>query len=361
MRGNQFLKIWNKTISFNIEIKNKLTIIEGDSAKGKTKLINMISTYLEDGKSSGLHVCASADFEVWTNKDWRKGTSSGDIYNLKNTLIFIDENKKFVLSEEFASYVNSSTNYFILVSRKPLKELSYSYKDIYTMDTIKGEHKLLPVYDQDDIFDFSISSIKSVITEDQKSGFIFFSELGTLKCEPTYGKSNLENKIRNFNVEDSCLIIADGATIGCHIEKLYELVKKMNFMLFLPLSFEWLLLNSNIFYNLDPTEILNNLNGIYDSSEIVSLETAATKLLCDICTHNISDYDLNPQDIMYPKINYSKSKVHPFFISKKEMILKSLPLKVRKVFLKECDKTFESHVVEQINLNETSLFLGEKN
>ena len=135
----------------------------------------------------------------------------------------------------------------------------------------------------------------------------------------------------------------------------------MNFMLFLPLSFEWLLLNSNIFYNLDPTEILNNLNGIYFSSEIVSLETAATKLLCDICTHNISDYDLNPQDIMYPKINYSKSKVHPFFISKKEMILKSLPLKVRKVFLKECDKTFESHVVEQINLNETSLFLGEKN
>lgn len=169
MRGNQFLKIWNKMISFNIEIKNKLTIIVGDSAKGKTRLINMISTYLEYGKSSGIHVCASTDFEVWTNKDWRKGIRNDDIYNLKNTLIFIDANQKFVFSEEFASYVNSSTNYFILINRKPLKELSYSFKDIYTMDIIKGEHKLLPVYNNNEIFDFSISPIKSVITEDRKS------------------------------------------------------------------------------------------------------------------------------------------------------------------------------------------------
>lgn len=47
-----------------------------------------------------------------------------------NTVIFIEENNDFVFSEEFASFVRESGNYFVLVTRSPLKRLPYSIHEI---------------------------------------------------------------------------------------------------------------------------------------------------------------------------------------------------------------------------------------
>ena len=88
---------------------------------------------------------------------------------MKNTVIFIEENNDFVFSEEFAAFVRESGNYFVLVTRSPLKMLPYSIHEIYEiMLTANGveeysKTKLNSFYLQDGIVEKIIEQLPEEI------------------------------------------------------------------------------------------------------------------------------------------------------------------------------------------------------
>lgn len=54
MRGKYRVVVKNKRLHYEFEIKRNITIIKGDSATGKTTLINMIRQFANLGNSSGV-------------------------------------------------------------------------------------------------------------------------------------------------------------------------------------------------------------------------------------------------------------------------------------------------------------------
>ena len=56
MKGKHKVVIKNNRLHYEFEIKRNITIIKGDSATGKTTLINMIRQFTNLGNSSGIEL-----------------------------------------------------------------------------------------------------------------------------------------------------------------------------------------------------------------------------------------------------------------------------------------------------------------
>lgn len=56
MKGKYKVRVQNKLVRFDFEIERNVSIIRGNSATGKTTLINMIVNYQNLGKASGVTV-----------------------------------------------------------------------------------------------------------------------------------------------------------------------------------------------------------------------------------------------------------------------------------------------------------------
>ena len=54
MVGAYWVIVQNKKIKFDFEIRRNITILRGDSATGKTTLVEMIQEYAELGPDSGI-------------------------------------------------------------------------------------------------------------------------------------------------------------------------------------------------------------------------------------------------------------------------------------------------------------------
>ena len=56
MRGIHRVVIQNKRIRYDFEIRRNLTIIRGDSATGKTTMIDMVQEYINNGTNSSIEL-----------------------------------------------------------------------------------------------------------------------------------------------------------------------------------------------------------------------------------------------------------------------------------------------------------------
>ena len=65
-----------------------------------------------------------------------------------NSIVFIDECNDFIRREEFASEVKRSDNYFVLVTRDDLPNLSYSVEEIYGIRMSKQYAGLKKTYNE---------------------------------------------------------------------------------------------------------------------------------------------------------------------------------------------------------------------
>jgi len=99
-----------------------------------------------------------------------------------------------------------------------------------------------------------------IITEDTNSGYEFFSTVieslnSSIICSTAGGKSNIFNCISDSK-DQSVLIIADGAAFGAEMERICDMIRSgSDIHLFLPESFEWLILNADIIKDIPRDEI----------------------------------------------------------------------------------------------------------
>ena len=78
--------------------------------------------------------------------------------------------------------------------------------------------------------------------------------------------------IGKAGTEETC-IIADGAAIGAEMNLLSNKIEeKQNVHLYLPESFEWLILNSDLLQDKEVRKILENPEDYIDSTEFFSWE-----------------------------------------------------------------------------------------
>ena len=87
--------------------------------------------------------------------------------------------------------------------------------------------------------------------------------------------------LKDTEPEEIC-VIADGAAIGPEMNGLYQKIQKnSNIKLYLPESFEWIILNAGILEGKEIQEILQNPEVYIDSKEYFSWERYFTKLLIE--------------------------------------------------------------------------------
>lgn len=285
MKGRYRVIVRNSSVRYDFEIRRNITIIKGDSATGKTTLVDMIREYYENGISSGIEITCDKTCAVVEGRDWKAVLDT-----MKERIIFIDEGNSFVKSTEFARAVQKSDNYFVIVTREGLESLPYSVEEIYGIResgkyaTIKQTYnEFYRIYGTGALLEKVIPA--KVIVEDSNAGYEFFCGLSQDKewnVESVDGKSNVFGKILGNEEGKTVLVIADGAAFGSEMDRMMKLLdKKKNVVLYLPESFEWLILKSDILNDKEVREILADVSQYVESSEYFSWERYFTALLSE--------------------------------------------------------------------------------
>ena len=240
---------------------------------GKTELIRLISDLEENGTSSGITMKCDVKCTVLTAVDWELRLSS-----MNNQIVFIDETAVFLRSQRFAELVKGSDNYFVIVSRDALSQLTYSVEEIYGLRNVSDTQKYKTykriyneMYKLYHLDPQRTREPEVVITEDSNSGYEYFDTLYHGRCVSAHGKSNVYDSIRSVQ-NKSIIAVVDGAAFGSEIGKVlrYLETSNVNCTLYAPESFEYLILSAGL---LDvPKGILQETYLYADSKVFMSWE-----------------------------------------------------------------------------------------
>lgn len=315
MRGIYHIIVQNRYLKYEFDIRRNITIIQGDSATGKTTLVSLIREYMLDGVESGVTISCECECKVVEgNRTWQNQLAA-----IKDSIVFIDEGNSFIASKDFAREVQKGENYFVLVTREGLESLPYSVTEIYGIKSSGKYGRLEAVYHEFyQIYNFNdnVTSGKTILVEDGNSGYEFFSVVASeqgLNCISAKGKSNIFNIVSSDDADDM-LVIADGAAFGSQIRRVMNAIEGKNVQLYLPESFEWLILSSSIFNDNKIKQILEDTSNFVDSREFFSWERFFTQILVD-----------NTKDTY---MAYSKQKLNEVYLHEKNKraIIEVMPI-----------------------------------
>ena len=296
MKGKYHIIVQNKRLRYEFDIRRNLTIIRGDSATGKTTLINMLDSAFSLGEGSGIEVVCEKVCRTLRGKDW-----NFLLPQIHDQIIFLDEESSFVKSKEFAALARKSDNYYVIITREDLPNLPYSVDEIYGIHTSGKYHDLRRTYNEMyRIYQASEFSAdrkpERIVVEDSNAGFEFFKKTGEeagIACESANGKSNLRNVIAKAAVKN-LLAIADGAAIGSEMNELYQyMMLHPEVRCYLPESFEWIILKSGLIDGRIVQQILENPEAYIESREYFSWERYFSFLLTEQSKDTYLQYNKN--------------------------------------------------------------------
>ena len=130
MKGSIKVVVSTKKLRYELNLCRNITIIQGDSATGKTTLIKIIGDYLSGRTGPGTEVICERKCAVLS------GDTESAVIRLRalaDAVVFVDEQEKFFHSKEFAEAVLDSNCYFAFITRDGLNMLLYSVNEIYCL------------------------------------------------------------------------------------------------------------------------------------------------------------------------------------------------------------------------------------
>lgn len=281
MRGIHHIIVQNGNLKFEFDLRRNITVLRGDSATGKTTLIEMIQEYLENGPDRGVNMSCDVQCRVLSGNLWKE-----QLTGARNAIVFVDEGNRFVTSKEFAAAAKKSGNYFVIVTRESLEMLPFSVDEIYGIKSSGKYGSLVPVYhefyhiyDLKEKKDYPVLP-RLMIVEDSNSGYEFFAAVSGVACVSAHGKSKIFDILCENRIMQDTLIVADGAAFGSQMNRIERFVKNNKFLhLYLPESFEWVLLKAGIIKNEEINKMLENTADYVDSEEYFSWEQFFTAFL----------------------------------------------------------------------------------
>ena len=273
MRGKHTVRVSDNRVRYEFTIKRNITVIRGDSASGKTTLLEMLDNYVRLGYESGISMECDVPVDTYMaddrRMDWRTRLEASE-----GSIVFIEEMNSFIRTREFAEYIAHSDSYYVLVTRWSLKNLSYSVEEIYKL-TEKGRYpKTKQIYN-------GLEKYYSFHTDREKE----------LLCENTDGNSNMIKAIRKSL--QGMLCIADGAAFGSYIDECIQYLRyaRKDCVLWLPESFEYLILQSGIVKIPDLGSILEDPSDYIDSKKFTNWERFFTFLLVEYSKETVFAYN----------------------------------------------------------------------
>ena len=306
MTGSYEVIVQNRRLQYKFTISRNITILRGDSATGKTTLIEMIRAYQLNGEQSGINISCKKKCVSLEGNDWQLL-----LHQINDSIVFIDEGNSFVYSQNFAEAVKNSSNYYVIAVRNNLFNLPYSITEIYGIENVSGNKyqgtkrlysRLYNLYEKNSPI---AKKPELVIVEDAKSGYEFFKHVCdnfSIPCVSAMRKSKISTKVLESPV-DNILVIADGAAFGSEIENLVQLRYSKNIGIYLPESFEWLILNSGLIKNGDINQILENPSDYIDSQKYFSWEVFFTDLLIKSAKGTYLEYSKSRLNVVYKQEN----------------------------------------------------------
>ena len=226
MKGKHKIVVSTKRLKYEFELHRNLTIIRGDSATGKTTLVDMIRDHINNPSGTPVELVCDKTCYVLEGNLWKAQLSE-----ISDGIVFIDEGNEFIKTEEFAGTIQKTDNYYVIVTRESLPALPYSAEEIYGIRT-SGKY-------------------------------------GTLK-------QSYHEFYRIYG------IITDGAAFGSEIDRVLKLIRENETAaLYLPESFEWLILKSGVLKNNQIDQILDEPAEYIESRDYFSWERFFTSVLIE--------------------------------------------------------------------------------
>lgn len=204
-------------VVFELELNNRITIITGDSAQGKTMLVKFIELINRSTK-------------IFTNENFNVKHINDDMilngYNLNSNDIYIMDEYDGINNLKISNVINNRKYNFILITRNTsMPHISYDISDIYTFSNSGKYHKLVRRYNRINK-NIDQSKLNCIITEDSGSGNEFYKNYNNFKLLSSGNNSKILNYIDNGNI---CIV--DSLGFGPYI-KLYLQKSKNIIILF---------------------------------------------------------------------------------------------------------------------------------
>ena len=171
MVGVYRITVSNRYLKYEFTIRRNITVVKGNSATGKTTLIELIREYNEQ-EDSGIYIQSDKPCVVIYGRNWKE-----QLEKISGCIVFIDEGGRFTKSEEFSRAIQGTDNYYVIVSREKLDNLPFSIEEIYGIrengryNDLKSEYTLnefYRIYGKNPEKEFKP---EVVITEDTNAGF----------------------------------------------------------------------------------------------------------------------------------------------------------------------------------------------
>ena len=332
MRGKHHIIIETENLKFEFEIKRNITVVQGDSATGKTTLVDLIAEMKHGRNNRGIRFFSDVPCEVYAGDEdrWRY-----ELEGMAGSIVFIDEDYRFIYSREFAEYLGTADNYFVLITRKPLRNLPYSINEIYGIRT-SGKyhfpdqiyHEFYPIYmdnyDTERIRGDERKTQLMILVEDSRAGYQFFEQVCSIHSVVSAGgNTGIYSRLTAYSDERSILVIADGAAFGSYIENVVRYAeRKGQIGLYFPESFEWMVLKSGVIRNESIKEVLSHPEDFIDSEKYLSWERFFTSILREKTSE-------------IPYLRYNKEHLPDFYTSPQAsgLIMKVMPEEIRDILL----------------------------
>lgn len=196
MKGNVRVVVSTKKLRYELNLRRNITILQGDSASGKTTLIQIISDYQSGRTGPGTEIVCDRKCIVLA------GDAEGAIMRLKSlteAVVFVDEQERFLYSKAFSEAVLASGCYFVFVTRDGLNMLPYSVNEIYYLknsgyyqNTRQVYNSMYQVYPEAEMNKKIEPSL--ILTEDSNAGYEMYEAIGQdikVPCDSADGKSNI--------------------------------------------------------------------------------------------------------------------------------------------------------------------------
>lgn len=234
--------IHTSRVSFDVELKDKYILIDGDSGKGKSLFVSEVLRVLELG-SDEIH----SDLPVYVirSKD-DINALDGHIAKGEMPLLISDE----VKAPSVLSAVKDKRVYCILVTRKVYAHVNMSYRSLYVMNrSEEGVSYVSPkiqFYKKDVLNNFDV-----IITEDSKAGYNYISNIvaGSISVVSAKGKCNIVKILKQYKEAKKILVVLDAGGIASDIQGIKRVVSNLEsrgcqIQFCLPECFEHILLCS---------------------------------------------------------------------------------------------------------------------
>ena len=99
MKGKYRVIVSTKRLKYDFEIRRNITIIQGDSATGKTTLVDMIREAVNNPSGASVDLVCDIKCFVLDGTLWKEQLAA-----VSDSIVFIDEGNEFIKNRLFKVY-----------------------------------------------------------------------------------------------------------------------------------------------------------------------------------------------------------------------------------------------------------------